>query len=613
MTAKEIREKYLKFFKSKQHQIIPSASLIPENDPTVLFTTAGMHPLVPYLLGQPHPLGKRLCNVQKCLRTDDIDDVGDNTHLTFFEMLGNWSLGDYFKKEAIEWSFEFLTQELKIPLQKLAFSVFEGEAQNHIPRDEESAQIWQSLGVPKERIAYLGRNDNWWGPAGKTGPCGPDTEMFYWVAQEPAPLVFDPNNKNWVEIWNDVFMQYNKKPKNQSAGLISEEKEEYEFVPLQQKNVDTGMGLERISATLQGKASVYETELFAPIINEIKKLKAQNAKLEVSFANAKLEQEKAIRIIADHLKAATFLLAEKLEPSNTERGYILRRLIRRAVRYGKLLGIEREYCAVIAEKVIEIYHDVYTELKENQGFILEKLAAEERKFMQCLDRGLKILHQKALSANQKTLKGEDAFYIYETFGFPPELIKEECSKIGTVFDEKGFAHSLQRHQELSRTATAGQFRSGLADDSAQTIKYHTATHLLLAALREVLGKEIQQKGSNITSERLRFDFNFPRKLTTDELAKIENLVNAKIQEGCQVLCEEMSTEQAFAGGATGVFGHKYPPKVRVYSILGKDNHCFSKEICSGPHVANTSELGKFQIIKEESLASGVRRIKAILK
>ncbi|PIU14909.1 alanine--tRNA ligase [bacterium (Candidatus Gribaldobacteria) CG08_land_8_20_14_0_20_39_15] len=653
LTAKELREKYLKFFEKKGHKIIPSAPLIPENDPTVLFTTAGMHPLVPYLLGETHPLGRRLVNSQKCIRTNDIDDVGDATHLTFFEMLGNWSLGDYFKREAIEWSFEFLTKELNIPLGKLAFTVFEGlpgrssegakDGEEGIPKDTESYEIWQCLGVSEKKIKYLGREDNWWGPAGKTGPCGPDTEMFYWTGDISAPAVFEPTDKRWVEIWNNVFMQYNKQLKVKSSKLKVGE-EEYEFVALGQKNVDTGMGLERVAAILQGKGNVYETELFQPIIENVKILMT-NVKSNPNDKMSNEEKIKALRIIADHIKTSTFILAEGLAPSNVGRGYVLRRLIRRTVRYGKLLGIEKEFCAGLTKEVIKIYDDIYPELKENQDFIFDELEKEEKNFGRTLERGLKEL-KKAIEKHPwetdfvKVKQGIEssvifnAFYFYQTFGFPIELIKEEFTTYANalLFNkgleiivlkvweeiEKVFYEDLKEHQDLSRTAAVGQFKSGLADNSEQTTKYHTATHLLLAALREILGKEVQQKGSNITAERIRFDFNFGRKMTAEEIKKVEDLINEKIKADLPVICEEMETDQAFEKGAVGVFGHKYADKVKVYTIgkpsvgSAQANVC-SKEICAGPHVARTGLLGNFKIIKEESSSSGVRRIKAVLE
>ena len=590
MQAKELREKYLKFFEKKGHKVIPSAPLIPEHDPTVLFTTAGMHPLVPYLLGEKHPMGPRLCNSQKCIRTGDIDDVGDATHLTFFEMLGNWSLGDYFKKEAIVWSFEFLTKELNIPLEKLAFSVFQGEPKNNIPCDDEAAEIWQSLGVSKERIAYLGRDDNWWGPAGATGPCGPDTEMFYWTGSagagsDPAPKVFDPSDKKWVEIWNDVFMQYNKTA-------------EGSFVELAQKNVDTGMGLERVAAILQDKNNVYDTELFTPIIEKINEISGKPYQ----------GNEKPFRIIADHIKSSTFILAEGLSPSNIGRGYVLRRLIRRAVRYGKLLGIGKNFTAEIAKVVVEMYVDVYPELKRNQDFIFSELGKEEERFSDCLEKGIKFFEKLP----QGQILGKAAFDLYQNYGFPVEMVRELAKEQGRQIDETGFQEEMAKHQELSRTASAGQFKSGLADNSDQTTKYHTATHLLLAALREVLGDDVQQKGSNITAERIRFDFNLDRKMTAEEIKKVEDLVNGKIKADLPVVCDEMATAQAFEQGALGAFGHKYADRVKVYAIGQSENIC-SKEICAGPHVERTGLLGIFKIIKEEASSAGIRRVKAILE
>ncbi len=593
MTANQIRQKFLKFFEEKNHKVIPSSSLVPENDPTVLFTTAGMQPLVPYLLGEKHALGKRLVNSQKCLRTDDIEEVGDNTHLTFFEMLGNWSLGDYFKRETIEWSFQFLFKEL-------AISVFEGDKSQGIPRDEESAKIWQELGVSKERIVYLGREDNWWGPAGKTGPCGPDTEIFYWTGREPAPEKFDPDDERWFEIWNDVFMEYNKQ-------------EDGSFVALAQKNVDTGMGLERIAAALQAKDNVFETDLFLLIIKQIREL-----------ALKKGEQEE--RIIADHIKASVFILAEKICPSNLERGYVLRRLIRRAIRYGKLLGIEKDFTAVLAEQVIEIYKEPYPELVANQEFIFSELNKEEDCFRKTLEKGLKELNKLfPIGKHERVKAGEEmktfnrvdakkAFYIFQSFGFPLEMIQEELARRVLLVDEQEFKKEFKKHQELSRTAAAGKFKSGLADQSEKTIKCHTAAHLLLAGLREVLGCQVEQRGSNITSERIRFDFTFDRKLTTDELKRVGEWVNDKIEQGLEVKVEEMTVEEAQKQGALAFFRDKYPDKVKVFTVFNKETgEVFSKEICSGPHVCNTSEIGKLKITKEQSSSQGVRRFRAVLE
>lgn len=580
MSGKDLRKKYLEFFKGKDHKIISSASLIPENDPTVLFNTAGMQPLVPYLLGQKHPSGTRLTDAQKCIRTIDIDEIGDAWHLTFFEMLGNWSLGDYWKKEAISWSFEFLTKELNIPLEKLAISCFEGEEENNIPKDNESAQIWEELGIPKERIAFLGRKDNWWGPAGQTGPCGPDTEMFYWAENSQAPKEFDPNNNGWVEIWNDVFMQYNKNEKGQ-------------YEELEQKNVDTGMGLERTVAILSGHKSVYETDLFIPIINKIKELASE-------------EDETSTRIIADHLRSSVFILGDPkgVSPSNLDQGYILRRLIRRAVRNGKLIGINEAFITKIAKVVVEEYKDAYPELEDNKAFILDQLALEEEKFSKTLENGLKEFEK--VSSND--ISGHEAFVLFTTYGLPIEIVKDLAKEKGLSVDEEGFEKELKEHQELSRTASAGKFKGGLADHSVETTRLHTATHLLLAALRQVLGDHVYQKGSNITKDRLRLDFSHDDKLTPEQKTEIESIVNEQIKRALPVTFEEISLEEAKNQNAMGVFEHKYADKVKVYTMGD-----FSKEICGGPHVENTSELGHFRIKKEEASSAGVRRIKAILE
>jgi len=587
MTAEGLRQKFLKFFEKKGHKIIPPASLIPENDSTVLFTTAGMHPLVPYLLGQPHALGKCLCGVQKCVRVGDIDKVGDAVHLTFFEMLGNWSLGDYFKKEAIEMSFDFLFKELNLSVEKMAVSVFKGE--DDVPRDKESAKIWQKLGIMKSRIAYLSEKDNWWGPAGKTGPCGPDTEIFYWTGPSPSPKEFNPDDERWVEIWNNVFMEYNKTLQGN-------------FVPLAQKNVDTGMGLERTLAVLNNKENLFYTELFLPIIKKIREMADKN-------------NERAERIVADHIKSAVFILAEGIEPSNVERGYILRRLIRRAKRYAKILGINQIFSFHLAEIVIKIYQQAYPELGENKEFIINQLIKEEESFEKALGRGLKELDKLfpigQISEMKHRVSAKKAFYIYQSFGFPLEMIQEELAKRDLSVDEKEFEQEMKKHQQLSRTAAAGKFKSGLADYSEQVIKYHTATHLLHQALRQVLGKEIKQKGSNITAKRLRFDFSFPRKMTAEEIKKVEYLVNEKIKEDLEVKREEMSLEKALKLGALALPQGKYPGKVSVYTI-GDEESPFSREICAGPHVKRTSELGEFKITKEKSSSAGVRRIKAIL-
>jgi len=582
MESSELRTKFLEYFEKKGHKIIPSASLIPENDPTVLFTTAGMHPLVPFLLGEKHPEGKRLADAQKCIRTDDIDDVGDDTHNTFFEMLGNWSLGDYWKEEAIKWSFEFLTKELKIPLERLAVSCFAGDSD--APKDEESAKIWEGLGIKKERIVFLPKEDNWWGPAGQTGPCGPDSEMFYWKLNDaPAPKVFDVNDKNWVEIGNDVFMQYVKD-------------ENGKYLPAKQKNVDTGMGMERTLAVLNGKENVYETDLFLPIIKKIEKISDKKYK----------DNKKAFRIIADHIKASVFLLAAGIEPSNLGRGYILRRLIRRAIRYAKQLEIKENFIAEIYHSVLEVYNGFYPEIENKKDFVLEQFKKEEEKFEKTLENGLKEFEKL------KNVSGKNAFNLYQSYGFPIEITEELAREKGVKVDVEEFKKELKKHQELSRTASAGMFKGGLADNSEQTTKLHTAAHLMLAGLRKVLGNDVYQKGSNINAERLRFDFSHKEKMTGGQIKDVENFVNGIIKKDLPVWFEEMPLEKAKEINAMGVFESKYGEKVKVY-FVGKDKENVSKEICGGPHVERTGTLGHFKIIKEESSSSGVRRIKAILE
>ncbi len=586
-TRQELIDKYIEFFKKKGHKKIPSASLIPENDPSVLFTTAGMHPLVPYLLGGKHPLGKRLVNVQKCLRTDDIDEVGDEAHHTFFEMLGNWSLGDYWKKEAIEYSYEFLIKSLGLEKGKLAVSCFAGD--KDAVKDEESAKIWLSLGVPKERIAFLGKKDNWWGPAGNIGPCGPDTEMFYWSG-DGKPKKFNNNDKNWVEIWNDVFMEYNKNKNGK-------------YEKLKYKNVDTGMGVERTLAILNGFSDNYMTGIFMPIIMEIENISGKKYN----------GNEKSMRIIADHIRASVFILgdARGIKPGNVGQGYVLRRLIRRAIRYGKMLGIKKNFVVKVAKAILPIYND-YEELHSNEKFIFSELENEENRFVQGLEKGLRKFTE---FADKKVISGKDAFLLFQSYGFPIEMSVELAKEKEIEIDIKGYEAELEKHQKLSRTASAGAFKSGLADSSERVIKLHTATHLLNEALRRVLGNEVKQKGSNITSERLRFDFNFSRKLTEKEIKKVEELVNEKIRAGLKVIREEMSLKDALKSGAQAEFGAKYPERVSVYTIEDKKDRrgWFSKEICTGPHVSNTKEIGKFKIVKEESIASGVRRIKAVVE
>ena len=602
MTSKELRSKYLEFFKARGHAVIPSASLIPENDPTALFTTAGMHPLVPYLIGEKHPEGKRLVNAQKCVRTDDIEDVGDTTHHTFFEMLGNWSLGDYFKKEAIKLSWEFLISPdwLELDKEKIAVSVFAGD--KDAPFDKESFSIWKSLGISEARIAKLPKKNNWWGPAGQTGPCGPCTEMFYWTGDSAkVPVGFNDDNALWVEIWNDVFMEFNKKADGS-------------FELLKQKNVDTGMGLERTLAVLNNFDDNYKTDLFFNIINKIKRLSGKEYEEEGTI--------RAIRIIADHLRAATFIIGDDkgVTPSNTDQGYVVRRLLRRAIRYGKQLGIEeKSWTKEVAKIVIHDYAEAYPELRRNANFIIEQFKEEEEKFGKTLERGLKEFeNQKSKIKNQndnlkcKIISGKSAFDLYQSYGFPIEMTIELARENGFTVDEDGFEKELEKHQELSRTASAGKFKGGLADASEETKKLHTAAHLLLAALRKVLGDQVFQKGSNITAERLRFDFSHKEKMIPEQIKEVEDLVNKAIKDNLSVVCEEMPLPEAKKKGAMGVFESKYGERVKVYKV-GEDERQFSYEICGGPHVNRTGELGHFKIIKEESSSAGVRRIKAVLE
>ena len=651
ITSAQLREMFQSFMETKGHRRIQSASVIPENDPTVLFTTAGMHPLVPYLMGTPHPAGTRLTDVQKCIRTGDIDEVGDASHCTFFEMLGNWSLGDFFKKEAISWSWEFLTSPewLGLDKDKLAFSVFAGD--EDCPRDEEAHDIWRSMGVAEDHIFYLPKENNWWGPAGQTGPCGPDTEMF--IIRDKAPC--GPNCSpacscgRYLEIWNDVFMQYNK----QKDGT---------FIPLEKKNVDTGMGLERTICVLTGKKTVYETDAFSGIIAKI-------AELSGKEYGADEETTRAFRVVADHLRTSTFILGDDrgVSPSNTDQGYILRRLIRRAVRYGMSLGMQDGFTAEIAQVIINQYKDVYPELDRNAAFVTEQLKLEEGRFARTLRQGekefekvynntvnTKALLDSILTAEDKVAKaqelaqtkklrpspdmmpiieaataadeaalvaavetrmaslnvldGRSAFKLYDTYGFPIEMTIELASEKGLTVDEADFAERFKQHQEKSHQGAEQKFKGGLADHSEQTAKLHTATHLLHSALRKVLGDEVAQKGSNITAERLRFDFSFGRKMTAEEIAEVERLVNVAIEAKAPVVCEEMTVPEAKEKGAIGLFESKYGEKVRTYK-MGE----FSFEICGGPHAENTGDLGSFKIQKEESSSAGVRRIKAVIK
>ena len=582
-----IRDKYIEFFVSKGHKQIPSAPVVPENDPSVLFNTAGMQPLVPYLMGEPHPYGTRLCDYQKCIRTNDLDEVGDVTHHTFFEMLGNWSLGDYFKKESITWSFELLTKHLNIPVEKLSVTVFKGN--DIVPADNESADLWKSLGISENKIAFLGEDDNWWPNMELTGPCGPDTEIFYWRSDEEVPSKFDPENDNWVEIWNNVFMQYNHKPDGT-------------FEPLKKKNVDTGMGLERITAVLEGVNDNYESSIWKGTIKKIEEISGKSY-----YGN-----EKAFRIIADHIKAAVFISSDPagIKPSNTDQGYILRRLIRRAIRYAKMIDIDinSNWESEIAKNIIDEYKKYYSELSTNENVVMEVLKNEKIKFNRTLEKGLREFEKIVKNLNENEINKDLAFKLYDTYGFPIELTLELAKERGLTVDEKGFYEKFKAHQELSRTASAGKFKGGLAGNSEIETKYHTATHLLNAALKVVINKDVHQKGSNITDERMRFDFSCDHKLTDEEKKKVEDLVNKWIEEGLPVTKKEMSKEEAIKSGAECMFIEKYPDIVTVYSIGD-----VSKELCGGPHVNNTSELGHFKIKKEEASSAGVRRIKAILE
>lgn len=595
MTANELRSKYIAFFKSKGHAEISGKSLIPDNDPTVLFTTAGMHPLVPYLMGEPHPAGTRLTDYQKCIRTGDIDSVGDSSHLTCFEMLGNWSLGDYFKKEAIEFSFEFLTDPkwLGIPVEKLSVTVFAGD--NEVPRDDESAEIWHGLGIPRERIHFLPREDNWWGPAGETGPCGPDTEMFIDTGKAACSPGCRPGCHcgKYIEIWNDVFMQYSK----QKDGS---------YKKLERKCVDTGMGIERTVAMLSGKKSVYETEIFTPFIKSVEAVSGK--KYGINEAD-----DVSIRIICDHARAAAFILGDSkgVTPSNVGAGYVLRRLIRRAVRHGRKLGIDGVFLGAVAQVAIDMYAEPYPEIGEKADFILAELKAEEEKFLVTLQKGeaeFDKMLPNLLKNPQKVMSGRLAFKLYDTYGFPIELTEELAAEGGLTVNREEFDEAFKKHQELSRAGSEQVFKGGLADHSEQTTAYHTATHLLQKALRTVLGEHVAQKGSNITAERMRFDFTHPAPMTAEEIATVERIVNEQIQADLQVTMEIMSLEEAKASGALALFGEKYESSVKVYSIGN-----FSKEVCGGPHVDRTGGMGIFRIQKEQSSSAGVRRIRAVLE
>jgi alanyl-tRNA synthetase len=588
--SNELRRIFLQFFKEKNHAIIPSASVMPENDPTVLFTTAGMHPLQIYLMGQPHPAGNRLANCQKCIRTGDIDDVGDPSHLTFFEMLGNWSLGDYFKEEAISMSWEFLTDPrwLGLDPDKISVTVFAGD--DEAPRDEESANCWRETGIPDERIYYLSREENWWGPAGDTGPCGPDTEIFYDTGKELCSEKCKPGCHcgKFFEIWNDVFMTYNKK----ADGT---------YEKLKQHNVDTGMGIERTIAVLNGMKTVFEIDSYAPLVARVKKL----ARIKEPLSQ---EQQKATRIIVDHIRAATFILGDDkhLTPSNLGQGYVLRRLIRRTIRQGNLLNIKQQFLPELARIVIDMSKETYPELQRNEDFIMRNLTQEEQKFSKALRRGLRKFNQ--IFKEKKTITGEDAFLLFTSFGFPIEITSELAAEKGVSIDLEVFKAEFEHHRELSRKATAGTFQSGLADHTERTTRLHTATHLLQQALRDVLGDHVEQKGSNITPERTRFDFSHPQSLTPDEIKRVEDIVNQKIKDALPVNKEIMTPQEAKEQGALGFFEERYEGKVSVYSVGS-----FSKEICTGPHVTNTQEIGHFKIQKQQNIGVGFIRIRATVE
>ncbi|MEF2176004.1 MAG: alanine--tRNA ligase [Candidatus Absconditabacteria bacterium] len=600
MNSQDIRNKFIEFFQTKDHSYIPSAPCIPENDPTVLFNTAGMQPLVPYLLGEKHPLGKRIVDYQKCIRTNDIEDVGDNTHLTFFEMLGNWSLGDYFKKDSIAWSYEFLTDKkwLGIDPNKIAVTVFAGD--ENAPVDEESANLWKSLGITN--ISYLGKEDNWWGPAGLTGPCGPDTEIFYRVGEKEFPVkgsTVENDSKNWMEIWNNVFMEY-----------IKNENGEYLKSPMQ--NVDTGMGLERITSTLAKAPSVYETDIFADIVDVICKV------LNVEYND---ENKTPIRIIADHTRASVIMISDGISPSNVDQGYILRRLIRRAIRNAHKLGFKGQFMGQVALKVIEKFANIYESVNINKSKIIEDLNKEEKQFVSTLEKGLKefdkLIAKITSTENRTYLSGDEAFNLFQTYGFPIEMIEELSFERGftpvgqSPLSKTEFDEAFKKHQEMSRAGAEQKFKSGLADTSEETTKYHTTTHLLNQALKNILGEHVVQKGANITAERIRFDFAHPEKLTDDQKLAIENMINNWIEAGFDVAMEEMELQQALDAGAIGAFTDRYDMKVRVFTITDRAGNVISKEICSGPHIENSNGLGKFKIQKEEASSAGVRRIKAI--
>jgi len=594
MTGRELKKKYVEFFRGRGHAVISGKSLIPENDPTVLFTTAGMHPLVPYILGEPHPAGKRLVDVQKCIRTGDIEEVGDRHHLTFFEMLGNWSLGDYFKDLAIRLSYEFLTSRewLGFDPQRLSVTVFAGDEE--VPPDQEAAAVWRSLGIPEERIHFLGREDNWWGPAGQSGPCGPDTEMFIDTGSPPCSPECRPGCKcgKYFEIWNNVFMQYNKTA-------------EGAYLPLSQKTVDTGMGVERTCAMLQGRFSVFETEMFQPILSSVQAATGSNRKDPAA--------DRSIRIIADHIRSAVYILGDEkgVTPSNLGQGYILRRLIRRAIRHARKLGASQDFLDAPARAVLEAGRQDYPELERRGELVLGELAQEEKRFLATLQKGeheFEKLLPNLLKNPRPVVPGRVAFRLYDTYGFPIELTQELAAESGLSVDLEGFQEAYAKHQELSKSGAEKVFKGGLADNTEMTRRLHSATHLLHQALRQVLGPHVEQKGSNITPERLRFDFTHPAPMSEAEVRQVQAIVNEQIKADLPVSFQTMTLEEARAAGAIALFGDKYEEKVKVYSMGG-----FSKEVCGGPHVEHTAELGRFVIQKEQSSSAGVRRIRAVLE
>lgn len=590
ITSEELRKKWIEFFKARGHAPISSASLIPENDPTVLFTTAGMHPLVPYLLGQPHPAGKRLCDAQKCVRTGDIDEVGDAAHCTFFEMLGNWSLGDYFKNEMVPWSYEFLTKELGLSPDRLAVTVFMGD--DDCPRDDETAALWEKCGIKKENIFYLGKKHNWWGPAGQTGPCGPDTEMFFDTGKPKCCAECSPacDCGKYVEVWNDVFMQFNKNADGS-------------FSPLCQKNVDTGMGLERALMNMQGLSSVYETDVFLPIVKKIEELSGKST--------GDAQAVKAIRVVADHIRTATFIIGDErgVTPSNVDQGYILRRLLRRAIRFGSTIGLKFGDYSAVAETVVDKYAEVYPELAVSRAKIKSEIDEEQARFERTLENGIKEFEKLCKFLQTDTIPGKSAFRLYDTYGFPLEMTVEMAKERGFKVDVDGFDAKFKEHREKSHAGAEQRFKGGLADTGELTARLHTATHLMHRALKDVLNDpNVNQRGSNITPERLRFDFSFGRAMTPEEVKAVEDKVNAAIQADVPVTCDEMTVEDAKAQGAVGLFASKYGEMVKVYT-MGE----YSKEICGGPHAARTGELGHFRIVKEQSSSAGVRRIKAVLE